>query len=84
MDNKQTHCVKYKFKEDFLAISKDIRFFITLTFRDYFNCSGNMLKRCLNSLMLKEVVFPECSLALFLGQGDNINKTCEPIAFKLP
>ena len=61
----------------YIAISYDKLFYVSLTESEYQFCTGNQLKRCNQALSMQETSHPDCALALFNDNANQISKLCK-------
>ena len=66
-------------KKPYLAISKNKRFFSTLTQDELNRCAGNTFKRCDNIIQVNQNSTPNCMMALFTGSSHVIADLCDTV-----
>lgn len=65
------------FDEPYIAISSDSLFYMMMSDSEFQSCQGNTLKRCTQGLAIREFSRPNCALAMFLNDLENIQKLCD-------
>ena len=70
-----------KFEKPYMAVSNNEMFYIMLTHAEYEWCHGKTMRRCNQGLAMQEAENPNCALALYFNDVEQISKLCEFILF---